>query len=270
MMDHNRAPVLMLHGLFGSKRDFQSTAKRIGQLTGHAMYGIDLRNHGNSPQGLPHTSEAMAHDVIQFIENRDWSIPPVLVGHSMGAKVAMFVSLLRPDLLSKLVVIDNAPVTRPLEQKFYDDLKGMCRLEADYHQFCDKAPADQSRHIDNVLSEYEPDPKVRFFLKTNIVKLKKMHLHAQPHALFRVPVQQFLKHDVLHGLGLWPQLPKGTGAFSKPTLILKAAGSEFIQSQDEFVDLFPCNKYEVYNCGHWIVSDAPNKFVEDMVRFLKV
>jgi pimeloyl-ACP methyl ester carboxylesterase len=261
----------MLHGLFGSKRDFQSTAKRIGQLTGHAMYGIDLRNHGTSPHGLPHTSEAMAQDVIKFIESRDWWVPPVLVGHSMGATVAMLVSLLRPDLLSKLVVIDNAPVTRPLEQKFYEDLKGMCRLETDYHQFCDKSQLDQSRHIDNVLSEYEPDPKVRFFLKTNIIKLNKSHLHGkQPHALFRVPVQQFLKQDVLHGLGLWPELPEGTTAFTKPVLILKAAKSEFIQSQDEFVDLFPCNQYEIYNCGHWIVSDDPNKFIKDMVQFLQI
>jgi len=42
------APVLFLHGLLGSKRNFASLAKSLGKQlqTQRTIYGVDLRNHG--------------------------------------------------------------------------------------------------------------------------------------------------------------------------------------------------------------------------------
>ena len=53
----------------------------------------------------------------------------------MGAKVAMMVSLLYPSLVSKLVVVDNTPHSRPLNHQFYKDLLGMCEVEVNGHQY---------------------------------------------------------------------------------------------------------------------------------------
>ena len=40
-------PLVILHGLFGSARNWQSVAKRLAD--GYHVYSLDLRNHGRSP-----------------------------------------------------------------------------------------------------------------------------------------------------------------------------------------------------------------------------
>ncbi|MGH8728747.1 MAG: alpha/beta fold hydrolase [Burkholderiales bacterium] len=40
-------PLIILHGMFGSARNWNSVAKRIA--ASRRVYAVDLRNHGNSP-----------------------------------------------------------------------------------------------------------------------------------------------------------------------------------------------------------------------------
>jgi pimeloyl-ACP methyl ester carboxylesterase len=56
----------------------------------------------------PSTVEAMAHDAIAFIEAMDF--PRVdLLGFSIGSFVAQEISLIRPDLLRRVVLASSAP-----------------------------------------------------------------------------------------------------------------------------------------------------------------
>ncbi|ODV78953.1 alpha/beta-hydrolase, partial [Suhomyces tanzawaensis NRRL Y-17324] len=247
-------PVVMLHGLFGSMKNFGGVARNIAKLTGRPVHGLDLRNHGLSPHASPHNYLTLAHDVIHHITNHSWR-EVVLVGHSMGAKAAMVVSLLRPDLVGKLVVVDNSPVNQQLEGNFYLDLEGMCKVEEAYR----KDRELKMDQIDDILANYEPDPKVRFFLKTNLYQRPQDHL-------FKVPVLNFEQDHVLRDLGEWPAEAVDGKVFTKPTVVMAAKHSNFIRSthRPAFEKYFPQVEFQEFDCGHWIVTDKPNEFVASM------
>lgn len=263
--DPKLPPIVMLHGLFGSKQNFSSVAREITKKTDHQVFGVDLRNHGQSSHANPHDYTTMATDVIAHIREKAWN-DVILVGHSMGAKVAMLVGLHEPSLVSKLVVIDNMPRAHTLSPNFHNDLVGMCQVEAQAHELAEKPPGIRATKIESILTNHEPDPRVRFFLLTNIKRIDKKS--DQKHLLiFRVPVLNFLKDDVLAKLGDWPQVE---AKFDKPVLVMAAKHSEFVKKEhySQFDEYFSQVEIQEFDCGHWIVSDEPEKFVKSTVEFI--
>eukprot|EP00051_Salpingoeca_urceolata_P007295 m.96455 g.96455 ORF g.96455 m.96455 type:complete len:248 (+) comp15191_c1_seq3:149-892(+) len=102
-------PIVFCHGLFGRGKNFNTVSRQIAERTGRKVYLLDLRNHGSSPH-LPSVSYPdQAADLRQFAENEGLE-NMVLVGHSMGGKVAMAFALQHPELVSKLCVVDIAPI----------------------------------------------------------------------------------------------------------------------------------------------------------------
>ncbi len=99
-------PVVILHGMLGSSRNWQTLARDLSAE--RRVYALDLRNHGLSPHAEPMTYEAMAADVTAWLE-REVRGPAVLVGHSMGGKVAMLLACREPGRVERLVVVDIAP-----------------------------------------------------------------------------------------------------------------------------------------------------------------
>ena len=55
------SPIVVLHGLFGSARNWQAIAKRLAAH--HHVYTLDLRNHGASPWADSMSYHDMAEDV---------------------------------------------------------------------------------------------------------------------------------------------------------------------------------------------------------------
>lgn len=56
------------------------------------MVLVDLRNHGKSAEiGLlpPHNLENAAKDLANLVKAEGWDWPDVVIGHSMGGKVAL-------------------------------------------------------------------------------------------------------------------------------------------------------------------------------------
>jgi len=105
--DTDRQTVLILHGLFGSKRNWQSIARQLSE--DFQIFTLDLRNHGESGHHDDMTYQSMADDVFQFISERSLKDVSV-VGHSMGGKVAMQMALQHSAIIKRLVIIDIAPV----------------------------------------------------------------------------------------------------------------------------------------------------------------
>ncbi|XP_069341766.1 sn-1-specific diacylglycerol lipase ABHD11 isoform X5 [Eulemur rufifrons] len=86
--------VVFLHGLLGSKTNFNSIAKALAQQTGRRVLTVDARNHGDSPHSPDMSYEAMSQD-LQGLLPQLGLVPCVLVGHSMGGKTAMLLALQR-------------------------------------------------------------------------------------------------------------------------------------------------------------------------------
>ncbi|MGH6942978.1 MAG: alpha/beta fold hydrolase, partial [Geminicoccaceae bacterium] len=100
-------PIVILHGLLGSARNWSTIAKRLAPA--HRVIAVDLRNHGASPWADEVGYEAMADDVRALLARLGLDAPAV-VGHSMGGKVAMRLALAHPERVGRLVVVDIAPV----------------------------------------------------------------------------------------------------------------------------------------------------------------
>ncbi len=80
-------PVLLVHGLGGSRRDWDATVALLART--HRVVTLDLRGHGaRAAAHARPTLESMARDVALVIERLSLD-QPLLVGHSMGALVIM-------------------------------------------------------------------------------------------------------------------------------------------------------------------------------------
>jgi pimeloyl-ACP methyl ester carboxylesterase len=99
-------PVLLIHGVTSSNRAFQLFAKAL-VARGFAPYAVDLRGRGQSndlpgPFGMKNHARDMA-DVIKFIGVESIDV----IGHSMGAFVAVALQGTEPKLVKKLTLVDG-------------------------------------------------------------------------------------------------------------------------------------------------------------------
>lgn len=99
-------PIVLLHGGFCTIDTWGAQTADLARR--YRVYLPERRGHGRSPDvDGPITYENMAQDTIAFMDALNISSSHV-VGWSDGGNVAMFIAMLRPDLVRKMVVI-SAP-----------------------------------------------------------------------------------------------------------------------------------------------------------------
>ncbi len=148
--------LVVLHGLFGSARNWNTVAKRLGDQ--HHVHALDMRNHGASPWSDDMSYAAMADDIRAYIEDNGLGQASVL-GHSMGGKAAMTLALLHPELVEKLIVADIAPVAYRHTMISY--------VEA--MQAVDLSTVTRRGEVDAQLKAAVPEAPIRSFLLQNLV-----------------------------------------------------------------------------------------------------
>jgi pimeloyl-ACP methyl ester carboxylesterase len=99
-------PLVVLHGLLGSSRNWQSTGTDL--TARFHVYALDLRNHGRSPHAPEMTFADMMADVLSWMDAQGIT-RTTLMGHSLGGKVAMLAACRHPERVERLVVVDVAP-----------------------------------------------------------------------------------------------------------------------------------------------------------------
>ena len=82
--------LIVLHGLFGSGKNWRSFARSI--VNDFQIWMPDARNHGESPHAETMSYKEMAEDVVCFLDNNGLE-RIMLLGQSMGGKTAMQVAL---------------------------------------------------------------------------------------------------------------------------------------------------------------------------------
>ncbi|WP_298870745.1 alpha/beta hydrolase [uncultured Microbacterium sp.] len=103
VVDGVEPTVVILHGLAGSGREFERTAK---ELAGRRTILIDQRGHGRSARHpLDLSREAFVSDVVMII-GAESARRVDLVGHSMGAHTAMMLAAAHPHLVRRLVLLE--------------------------------------------------------------------------------------------------------------------------------------------------------------------
>ncbi|GAA6015187.1 hypothetical protein JCM10207_003635 [Rhodosporidiobolus poonsookiae] len=251
----SRAPLVVLHGLYGSKQNWRSLAKGMAQKLGREVFTLDLRNHGQSPHRRECSYEDLAGDVKAFIETEHKLDECVVVGHSMGGKVSMALALGGCDPVSKLVVVDIAPGIGKISPEFRAYLDAMKEI--------DEAKVMSRKEADVILQKTEPDLGVRQFLLTNLDRAAP----SDPYH-FRLPLAYL--SNAIDEIGHFPYVP-GEKVYDKPALFLKGSKSKYINSRNipTIKQFFPNSQLETLETGHWVHAEKPKEFVELLDRFLK-
>ncbi|XP_010617315.1 protein ABHD11 [Fukomys damarensis] len=246
--------VVLLHGLFGSKTNFSSLAKALAQRTGRRVLTVDARNHGDSPHSPDVSYEAMSQDLQDLLLQLGLA-PCVLVGHSMGGKTAMLLSLQRPELVDRLIAVDISPVAHASLSYFSTYVAAMKAIDIPH-----ELPRSSGRKLaDEQLSLVVQNLAVRQFLLTNLVEVNGRFG-------WRVNLDALAQHmDKILGF------PRRQESYSGPTLFLVGGDSGFVQPSHhpEMKRLFPRAQMQtVPNAGHWVHADRPQDFMDAVQGFL--
>ncbi|MCP5150507.1 MAG: alpha/beta fold hydrolase [Ectothiorhodospiraceae bacterium] len=242
------APLLVLHGLFGSGTNWRTIARRLAER--HRVVLVDLRNHGASPHAPEMDYPLMAADVRALLDHLGLQ-RAALLGHSMGGKTAMRLALETPDRVERLCVVDIAPA--PSNQ---DHQPVLAVLQA-----LDLATIRRRADADVALSGSLPDPALRAFLLQNLVL-------ATDGARWRIDLEAIAgNHAALTG---FPDPPAGA-TYRGPTLFVRGARSDYLQPAHEpaIRALFPrAEMRAVAGAGHWVHAEQPVAFLETVLPFL--
>lgn len=242
-------PLVIMHGLFGSARNWQGIAK---QLANHyTVYALDLRNHGLSPHAATMGYQEMAGDVVKFLDNQELT-DSVILGHSMGGKVAMELALSQPNRVNKLVVVDIAPVT--YKHDFNDILEGLFSIPLDN--------VTSRKDADQYLARTIKTLSLRQFLLQNLVKTPDNGYQ------WRVNLNSIQK-NMNNIMGFFKS--SSSASFKKKTLFIRGGASSYLSPshQASALDLFPNGRVETVNkAGHWPHVESPNVFLDLLTPFL--
>ena len=240
--------VAILHGLFGSGRNWRSIAQQLA--AGHCILAFDLRNHGTSPWADEMSYREMVEDLRTSLRARGIG-RAALLGHSMGGKVAMLTALLHPGEVDRLVVVDIAPASNP------PDLLSYVRAM----QEVDLRGVGRRSEADAQLAKAITDAAERAFLLQNlIIDNGSAHWRLNLEAIAR-------EFPEITG---FPDLPPGT-AYGGPTLFVAGSRSAYLQSQHEPVirQLFPRARIKrIEGAGHWVHAEQPQAFLQTVAPFL--
>ena len=86
--------LIVIHGLFGMSDNWNTLGKKIAK--NYKVHLIDLRNHGRSPHSDDFNYNVMCGDVLEYMQENNIQ-KPIILGHSLGGKVAMKFAFLYPD-----------------------------------------------------------------------------------------------------------------------------------------------------------------------------
>ncbi|OCH94808.1 alpha/beta-hydrolase [Obba rivulosa] len=256
--NETEAPLVILHGLLGTKRNWGSLSKAFLRDLKRPVYALDLRNHGTSPHAEPMTYLSMASDVLQFC--KDLSLHKIsLLGHSMGGKVAMTVALNREtpeDILSHLIVADIAPSKGKLSDEFDGYIRALKKIEESHVR--------TRQDAQKILEPYEKvrDPLTRAFLLTNFESSHHSPLKA------KIPID--IVGRSIPEIGSFPYEPSER-TWEGPTLFIKGAKSRYINDRNISIakQFFPNMVLETLDAGHWVHSERPHEFKALVENFLQ-
>jgi len=242
-------PVAILHGLFGSARNWATIARHLA--TTYRVIAFDLRNHGGSPWADAMDYREMAEDVCAAMQARGYK-RYALVGHSMGGKVAMAAALTEPQAVEKLVIVDIAPVTYPTSP-YRAYVRAMRAL--------DLGAVTRRREIDARLAETVHESAERAFLLQNLV-----FDNDTPHWRINLAALE----PALSALAGFPAFPAGT-SYNRPALFIAGGKSAALRPEHEaaVTALFPAAVIvRIAKAGHWVHADAPEAFLALAEPFL--
>lgn len=254
--------LIIIHGLYGSSDNWMSVARALSE--DFHVYLIDQRNHGNSPHSPVHDYPSMCEDLAEFIADKNIS-NPVILGHSMGGKTAMFYAACHPEEISALIVVDISPRTYIIREDSGERFSGHKKIMEAMMQLDLEHITTRQEALD-ALATSIPAERVRQFL------LKNLYRDEQNRFRWKINIEALYRNlpEILKGLDHDP-LAEGKSFSGFPVLFVRGGDSTYIQDSDIVLirKIFPYAEIvTIPGTGHWVHAEQPGIFLETVRSFL--
>lgn len=243
----NNPPLIILHGLLGSSRNWFSAGKELAHSFN--VFCLDLRNHGKSPHLKSSTFDDMVDDLSSWLKHKKID-QFFLMGHSLGGKVSMAFACKNPKCLKGLIVLDIAPKAYPM--RHVKDFEAMSAL--------DLSKIQSRKDAEDALIEKIPDWGWRQFILSNLVRNNDKTFSWQ----VNLPVlKQCLPKLLMSSIS--PE-----ESFKGPALFVRGEKSDYIDDSDypSIQKSFPRSIIlKLPNAGHNLHIDNQGALVEVLRKF---
>jgi len=234
----------------GSSSNWHSIARQVSE--NRPVLVPDLRHHGQSPHGEPMDYQSMCDDLVGLFEDLDYR-EVILVGHSMGGKLAMEFALQYPQRVTKLVVVDIAPV------RYIHDFADMFAALRAVNLMQVKQRSDADRQLAQHISE----PEIRQFLLQNLVRRDRG---------WQWRIDLDLLQSAIPSIQAKPPSIT-TGHYSGPVLVIYGEQSDYVQPifHDRMRRNFPEVVFTgIAGAGHWVYAEQSLSFMQALNAFLEI
>lgn len=241
-------PMLIIHGFLGMSDNWKTLGAQFAKL-GYEVHMLDMRNHGRSFHSSNFSYQDMTTDVWEYCQAHHLK-DIILLGHSMGGKIAMFFASQYPDIVSQLIVVDIAPKHyAPHHQDVMQALNAVTFYEG-----------MSRKEVEDIISQYVTDAGTVQFLMKNVHRVTPTLLG------YRFNLEVFNANEDAIG----EELPS-TATYSKNTLFIRGGNSDYILDSDfeAIKNHFPKAIIEtIAGAGHWVHADKPNELLEKVSTFI--
>ena len=243
--------LFIFHGLYGRGKNWQSFAKKMSENEKTTVVTVDLRNHGGNifKENMSYTLMMEdIFDLLNYLEIKKTN----LLGHSMGGKLAMLITLLKPNYINKLIIADIAPIN------YANDNQNI--IDALYN--LDLNLIKNRNHADELLSKEIDQKFLRAFLLQNI-----KHVEGDYHWSINLKTIKKSMND----LRSFPKIDQNHKVDTK-SLCIYGQNSEYVN-----VNHFQIFKkyfsnilfHKIKNTGHFLHIENPDEFYEVSKNFFK-
>jgi pimeloyl-ACP methyl ester carboxylesterase len=249
--------LLFVHGFLGSAPNWGPIINKLRadpRCEGWELQAVDLLAHGRrgrEPVPRPLTLEAIAADLDNLFSGDDW----IGVGHSFGLRPLLRLAQRNPARFTRIVAEDSSPL---LSDAGYSSLA----------KIFDEVPApfpsrEEARASLNV--SFGIDTALSRFLLSNIRELAP---GVHNWRFDRDALRELLWES--RSCPLWPEWRSFAGPIH---MILGAQGSYVPEDRlGECLESRPAplrtDVVRIEGAGHWVHSDRPVEFVEQLVRMI--
>jgi pimeloyl-ACP methyl ester carboxylesterase len=243
-------PLIILHGLFGISDNWVTIGRRLAEQ--YEVYILDQRNHGQSPHSDVFNYYAMVEDLYEFIEEHQ-IYNPIIIGHSMGGKVAMNFALEHPSKVEKLIIVDMSVREYHARQTHLSIIEAMNAIDLETIESRDQ--------VSEILDDYISSERIKHFILKNLYRINKNRFG------WRINLDGVSDNLENVFVGIESKL-----TFDKASLFIKGSLSDYILKEDYpmIIKIFPQATFEtIKGASHWIHAEKPDQLCALFSKFLE-
>jgi esterase len=250
-----KAPALLLHGLASNMTRWSEFVERTTLADERDLIRIDLRGHGDSLTRGRISLELWSDDLLALLD-AEGAARAVLIGHSLGAQVALACAARAPGRIAALVLID--PVFRPALRGRWKWIARAAPL------FIAAAAIVRGLNALGLRRRRIPPLDLRALDELARASLGSPQAEAEfirRYSSTRADLRTFRTAHYLQELVEMFRPLAAPESIAMPTLVLLSTGATFAEmpAMQAIAARFPRGEVKTIDCHHWPLTERPDE-----------